>query len=373
MKTIKPNFVISGFLILLLILPWSTHAGSRKITCTGHPDYKPFMWQHDNTLVGAGPELIRLIFKEMKKDFSITYVGPWARAQEMIQRDNVDFLVGAYNNAKRRRYMVYLDAYANDRTSVFVSLARQFPFHSRDDLIGKKGVTMHGDSFGDDLDVFVKEKLNIARVYDSASMFKRLLSGSMAYILWGDFPCEINAAMGGYKDSIIKLTPPLTVENMHMTVSKKSQFKDLVPAMNKIITRLKNSGKVQDTLTKYVNLYVTSQKVQTEKIKEDAVTIMIDGRLSDRENMVRMVSKRIWPKATTKSLPADPDYSRLLNKNTPLIYTLRRYVPKERQDQWVSVKGDHGFAFHKGFDENILALWRLSYEAMLNSGTTGAL
>ncbi len=371
MKNIKPFFVIPFILILLLILPWTTHAGSRMITCTGHPDYKPFMWQHEDTLVGAGPELIRLIFRELKKDFIITYVGPWARAQEMIQRGNVDFLVGAYNNATRRQYMVYLAAYANDQTSVFISRDRQFPFHSRDDLIGKKGVTLHGDSFGDDLDAFVKEKLNVARVYDSASLFKRLISGSMTYILWGDFPCEINAAMGGYRDSIIKLTPPLTVEDMHMTVSKKSEYKELVPAMNKIIVRLRKNGQVQDTLTKYVNLYVMSQKVQTEKIKEDAVTIMVDPRLSGRENMVRMVSKRIWPKAGTKTLPADSDYNKVLNKKTPLIYTLRQYVPKGRQAQWVSVEGDHGFAFHDGFDENILALWRLSYEAMLNSGTSG--
>ncbi len=370
MKNFKPFFIILSILVLLLMLPGGALSGARKITCTGHPDYKPFMWQHDNTIVGAGPELIRLIFKELKKEFVITYVGPWARAQEMIQRNNADFLVGAYNNATRRRYMVYLDAYAKDQTSVFIRHDRQFAFHSRNDLIGKKGVTMHGDSFGDDLDAFVKEQLNVARVYDSSSMFKRLISGSMTYILWGDFPCEINAAMGGYRKSIIKLSPPLTVENMHMTVSKKSEYKVLVPAMNKIIKRLKDSGQVQATLTKYVNLYVQSQMVKAERLKEESITIMVDPRLSDRNDMVRMVSKRIWPKASTEILPGAADYSRVLNEKN-LIYTLRQSVPKSKQVKWIAVDGDRGFAFHDNFDENILALWRLSYEAILNSGSGG--
>ncbi len=80
-----------------------------------------------------------------------------------------------------------------------------------------------------------------------------------------------------------------------------------------------------------------------------------------------MVSKQLWPKAGTQILPWTADYSGVLNKKN-LIYTTRQSVPQNRQLKWVPVDGDHGFAIHDSFDENVLALWRLSYEAMLNSG-----
>ncbi|MCF6246379.1 MAG: transporter substrate-binding domain-containing protein [Desulfobacula sp.] len=369
MNNYKLIFVTIHIIVSFFLIPTNLWADDTKIVCSGHPDYKPFMWQHNNTIVGAGPELIRQIFIELKKEYVIEYTGPWARVQEMVQQSKIDFLVGAYKNARRLEYMTYLTPYAKDPTSVFVKKGQEFVFNDRYDLIGKKGVTMHGDSFGDDLDFFIKNKLNVARVYDSTSLFKKMMSQRMDYILWGDFPCRINAAMEGYDSQMIKLDPPLVVENMHITVSRKSKYTDLEPAMNRIITRKREKGQIRQLLQKYVDLYVRSQQVSVNQEQFRKMTLLVDGTLENKEKIIQFVSKQIWPDVTTGILAEDSNYYSFLSKKNTLIYTRLHLMPDDKKLEWISVDGDQGFVLHEDFDENILALWQLSYEAMKNTGT----
>lgn len=191
MKNTNFLFAAVTLFVLFCFVSIPSWAKDSTVICSGHPDYKPFMWQHNNAIVGVGPELIRRIFTELGKDFTIKYTGSWARVQEMVRQNKVDFLVGAYHNDQRREYMIYLTPYARDPISVFVKKDQSFVFNNRNDLIGKKGVTMHGDSFGENLDAFIIDKLQIDRVYDSTSLFKKILFRQRDYILWGDFPAGL--------------------------------------------------------------------------------------------------------------------------------------------------------------------------------------
>jgi polar amino acid transport system substrate-binding protein len=356
--------VYTGLLLFLLPL----HARPQDpVVCSGHPDYKPYMWRYGNSIVGAGAELTRLIFNELDKPFAISYQGPWARVQEMVQRNRVDVIVGAYNNAARREYMIYLHAYAQDKSSVFVKKGSRFALTGKSDLIGKKGVTMHGDSFGDELDKYITAKLNVFRVYDSVSLFKKLISGTTDYILWGDFPCQINAAMAGFNGQITKLSPPLAVENMHITVSKKSAYAKLVPDMNRIIDRLVARGRVTEILDKYVRLYVDSQKIDRKKEENRVVMIWIDPSLRHQSPRLTQVTRRVWPHAVVKSMDSRTAYNLLLTDQKTLIFTLRHKVEGIRNMAWRQISNQTGFASHSNFDQNGLALWQLSYEALLNN------
>lgn len=343
-------------------------AQGSTVICSGHPDYKPFMWQHGDVIVGAGAELIRTVFEDMKKPYTIKYKGPWARVQEMVQRNKVDFLVGAYDNATRREYMVYLDAYALDPTSVFVRKDGLFSFSNRNDLIGKKGVSMHGDSFGDDLDAFIKDKLKISRVYDSKTLFKRLVSGQMDYILWGDFPCEINAAMEDIDREIQKLYPPLVMAKMHITVSKKSRFVGLVPQMNRIIKQMESSGRIKKMLDKYMRLYVGSSKVDGKREKDRPVTLAFDPSCDINRDVVLKGTSQVWPGAKIKTLETGSDVSDLIAGNDKVVVTSLSGLKNRRDIEWLAMNDTCGLAYSRNLNENILALWQLQVEALINTG-----
>ena len=54
-----------------------------------------------------------------------------------------------------------------------------------DDLIGKKGVTNKGESYGNDFDAFIKDKLTVERTDGVDAAFKYLLDGKADYLTGG--------------------------------------------------------------------------------------------------------------------------------------------------------------------------------------------
>ncbi len=370
-KMNKIIFTVVCFLFLSCLVPYgfivsASFASEDSIVCTGHPDYPPFMWQYDNTIIGAGPELIRTVFRELNKDFIITYTGPWARVQEMAQNNKVDFLVGAYSNAERRTYMAYLKPYAKDPTSIFMLKGHTFLFNQRDHLIGKKGITLFGDSFGDDLDRFIKEELDVLRVYDSSSLFKQLISKRVDYILWGDYPCQINAAIKGIDDQITKAVPPLVFENMHITISKKSLHVSLVPEMNNIIARLKENGKIKEMLDKYLTLYATSKKISYAGEK---IEVILSNSLAYRQEAVNQILQRSKLISNIRQQTAEENIFRTLEQKNTIIYTSKKFLNGNSRFKWISINGDEGFGFHEAYNGSIVALCQLAYESLLNDGT----
>lgn len=60
---------------------------------------------------------------------------------------------------ERATYLDYVQpAFIFDAVVVFVAKRKEFPFKGHDDLIGKKGVTNQGESYGTEFDAFIKEQ-----------------------------------------------------------------------------------------------------------------------------------------------------------------------------------------------------------------------
>ena len=73
-------------------------------------------------------------------------------------------IFGIYYNDERATYLDYIQpAFTFDDVAVFVVKGKEFPFTDKNDLIGKKGVTNQGESYGTDFDAFMKDKLDVAR------------------------------------------------------------------------------------------------------------------------------------------------------------------------------------------------------------------
>jgi len=54
----------------------------------------------------------------------------------------------------------------------------------------------------------------------------------------------------------VEITPKV-IQNLHMTFSKKSKIKHLLPKANQIIERLKNEGIIEKWIQEYLNYYET--------------------------------------------------------------------------------------------------------------------
>ncbi len=228
---------------------------------SGHPDYPPFMWKKGNTIAGVGAELVKKICDELDIPFEIRWNGPWNRVQAHARTGHLDLIVGIYSNNERREYLDYTIPYMIDPTSITILKNKPFTFKSSGDLIGKIGITMHGDSFGQKLDDFIKTKLNVKRAYTVDAIFKNLLTERVEYILWGYYPVAINAVTHGVDNEIMILQPPVVTENMYIAFSKKSPFGKYLESFNKIIKRLKDDGTIEQLVQQYLSIYNEEKKI----------------------------------------------------------------------------------------------------------------
>ena len=210
-----------------------------KITATGHRYYPVVAYRDGDKIVGAAPTLVETIAKQINVPLESKYMGTWQEAQDAARDGKADMIFGLYYDDERATYLDYVQpAFTFDDVAIFVLKGKEFPFTDKNDLIGKKGVTNQGESFGNEFDAFMKEKLNVARANGIDGAFKDLLDGKADYLIAGYYPGLAEAAREGVEDKVGPLKQALLSQEMFVAFSKKSPCKSLAAKFGQGITEL---------------------------------------------------------------------------------------------------------------------------------------
>ncbi len=210
-----------------------------KIMATGHPQYPALAYKDGDAIVGAVPTLVETIAKQINVPLESKAMGSWADAQAAARDGKADMIFGVYYNDERAQYLDYVQpAFMFDDVAIFVAKGKSFPFTGQDDLIGKKGVTNEGESYGNEFDTFMKAKLDVARVDGIDNAFKDLLAGKAEYLIAGYYPGTAEAAKAGLKDQVEVLDQALLTAEMFVAFSKKSPCRSLAEKFGQGITEL---------------------------------------------------------------------------------------------------------------------------------------
>jgi polar amino acid transport system substrate-binding protein len=219
-------------------------ADCAKVTATGHPEYPVIAYKEGDVIVGAAPMLVEAIAKQLNVPLESKSMGSWADAQGAARDGKADMIFGIYYNDERAKYLDYVQpAFMFDDVAIFVAKGKAFAFKSQDDLIGKKGVTNEGESYGNEFDAFIKDKLDVARTAGIDEAFKVLLSGKADYLVAGYYPGLAEAAKAGVKDEIEVLDQALLTAEMFVAFSKKSPCTALAEKFGQAITEMTTDGR----------------------------------------------------------------------------------------------------------------------------------
>jgi polar amino acid transport system substrate-binding protein len=222
-----------------------------KIVATGHPQYPVIAYQQGDALVGAAPTLVETIAKKLNVPLESKFMGNWADAQAAARDGTADMIYGIYYNDERAKYLDYVQpAFMFDDVAIFVAKGKSFPFKGQDDLIGKKGVTNQGESYGTEFDAFMAAKLDVARADGIDAAFKDLLAGKADYLIAGYYPGNAEAAKAGLKDQIEVLDQALLTAEMFVAFSKKSPCTALADKFGQAITEMTTDGSFDAMLSK---------------------------------------------------------------------------------------------------------------------------
>jgi polar amino acid transport system substrate-binding protein len=231
-----------------------------KITATGHPQYPVIAFKDGDNIAGAAPTLVAAIAETLKVPLESKYMGSWEDAQAAAREGKADMIFGIYYNDERATYLDYVQpAFMFDDVAIFVVKGKEFPFKGQDDLIGKKGLTNKGESYGNDFDAFIKDKLDVTRTDGIDDAFKDLIAGKADYLIAGYYPGLAEAARAGLKDQIVPLDQAVVTAEMFVAFSKKSPCRSLAEGFGTGIAQMTTDGSFDKMLTNAINAWDTVQ------------------------------------------------------------------------------------------------------------------
>ena len=201
-----------------------------KITATGHPQYPAIAFRDGDKIVGAAATLVEAVGKELKVPVDLKFMGTWADAQAAARDGKADVIFGIYYNDERANYLDYVKpAFIFDPVVVFVAKGKGFPFKGQDDLIGKKGVTNQGESYGTEFDAFIKDKLTVARADGIDDAFQDLVIREGRLYDRGLLSRHRRSGESGPQRQNRTADPALLSAEMFVAFSKKSPCRSLAP------------------------------------------------------------------------------------------------------------------------------------------------
>jgi polar amino acid transport system substrate-binding protein len=224
---------------------------NRDAIISGHPEWSPIMYQSGDKIVGAGPDIIAKVLSDLGLTAQFNYVGSWDVAQEKAKSGEVDFLVAAYLTKDRQQYMEYSVPYTVDPIALIVKTDADFSYEEWSDLIGKKGVAMIGDSYGQQFDDFIVKNLTVTTVDSAGKAFDMVTGGEADYFIYALYSAEREITAGG-REAQVKILPTyVSTENFYLTVSKKSPFARYMPEINELLEKYKTDGTIDGIINSY--------------------------------------------------------------------------------------------------------------------------
>jgi len=237
--------------LCIFALPNFSYAAERceALVITGHPAYPPVAWGSDGKIVGASPELVMSIAKELKVEkVSSVNFGSWEKAQEAIKDGRADIIFGIYKDQARLSYMNYIEPpYMLDPVSIVLRSGEEIKFSEWSNLKGLKGVTNLGESYGNQFDAYIKANLNVARANGVAQAFEQLINKQADYLIIGSYPGKMEASKLNILSKLQFLPKPVLNANMYIAFSKKSKcYAELKGGFSAGIKKAVAKGEVRD-------------------------------------------------------------------------------------------------------------------------------
>ncbi len=247
-------------LLALLLVADSLAADStwpeRPLLSTGNPDYPPSSWAVQGSMLGVADELLWLIVSDAGLSVESRVVVPWARAQLAVREGDIDVIYSAYKTPEREADLIFTaQPYMEDPNVVWVWQGRSFPFSRWEDLRGRRGGAVLGDSYGPEFDQFMRQQLAVERVASIEQNLLKLQAGRIDYMPYGLYAGMIAAKKMGLEKQLHPLPQPLLSEGLYFAVSRRSAYAGLIPLLNAGVAKYRADGTVDRLIKKSLHCY----------------------------------------------------------------------------------------------------------------------
>lgn len=255
--------LFAGLLLVMASLPATA---CTRLIASGNPQYPPYLWRNPadpDLLIGANQELMQWLSREIGIPIELRFVGPWSRVQEEARQGRIDLIAGAFFTLPRTEYMDYVyPPFRETRSVVLVREAKAFRYARWADLEGRDGLTVVNNSFGEEFDRFMRERLKLTRVASLEQALRMLELGRGDYLLYEDSPAQAYIASLNIK-GLRELQPPVAQERLYLTLSHQSDCNtpQLRGALSRAMYKLQREQRMPEFVQRGVQAWKTSPPV----------------------------------------------------------------------------------------------------------------
>jgi polar amino acid transport system substrate-binding protein len=244
------NLLVACVATVVLALGSLVHAQTaacKGLLASGNPQYPPYLWRDpadQEQLIGASQAMMQWLSKEVGVTIELRFVGPWSRVQEEARNGRIDLIAGAFFTLPRTEYMDYVyPPFRETRSVVLVRESSKLKYSRWADLQGREGITVVNNSFGEEFDRFMRDKLKLSRVATLEQGLRMLEIGRGEFMLYEDSPAEAYMGSLGIK-GLKSLQPPVAQERLYLTLSHKSACNtpELRGALTRAMYKLQREG-----------------------------------------------------------------------------------------------------------------------------------
>lgn len=194
-----------------------------------------------------------MIFRGLGITLEFKPQGNWKRTLAEAEHGKVDVIVGAYRTADRQSYLGYHDTpFTDDANVVWVMRGKEFPYKGWEDLIGRHGTAMLGESYGEQFDRYIAERLTVSRVSSALLNLKKLAAGHADYYPFSQHGGEIQLRRFGYQDQVVRLPGVISTEGVYIAIAHKSPLIRYLPQLEQAVRQRRADGTVERLLRSYV-------------------------------------------------------------------------------------------------------------------------
>lgn len=243
------SIILKSIVVVLLALPVNAVEANNSLKISAPPSI--WVQEQNGQLTGPVVDLVHDIFTEYEISVTATPL-PWARAIAQMKSGTLDMIPVIFYTEERADFMAFSTPFAVVPTSIFVPAGKAFTYASINDLIGKKGVIMRGDSISQEFEL-LKDRLDLTEIAAYDHMIHMLADHRADYAVAAQYGFTIQAKKLGYDTKIDMLPQPVASRNLHFALSKKSPYVQYLPIINQKLEKLKTNGKLEQLVENTLN------------------------------------------------------------------------------------------------------------------------
>lgn len=246
-------FICMGLALLPVKFIYAAPINCSKVIISAHPNYPPFHWNSEDTLIGASIEISRRIFESLGVDVKVSYEGPWKRVLMSAKQGKVDFIPALKRTSERQGYLHFTqNSFSSNPIAVFVRKNEVKAVTLLQDLDGLFGSVNAGDKHGEKIDSFISNQSNMQFIHGLKQNFQMLKRGRTDYFITGYYT-GYDYLKANELDKYFEIAFKINELEIHNGFSSHyaKECNSIVNEFDLKLIQLKQEGEVEKSISKY--------------------------------------------------------------------------------------------------------------------------